>query len=219
VVENSAVIQQDLIQVLQSQFDIEQGDDMLFLAMTDVPTIPVSETTLVAVGPTDSVKTLNYGVCSLAVENTHGHAEFDLNIDGFLVDFLPKELQRSFEDSSLNPDQSNVVFDWMDSITIKRLQEPEHGIMSNKTQYLPNEGYIGKDRVVLLLEGKDLDGHPFSIKLNYYINVIPNAEWHHAMENRKDYLQALKKYCGTTRGNWQISDRAGVSSRLDNMHS
>jgi len=199
VVENSAVIQQDLMQTLQSQFDIEQGDDMLLLAMADVPPIPVSEIALVAVAPTNSVKTLNYGVCSLAEENTKGHAEFDLNIYGFLVDFLPKELKQGFGDNSLNPDQSNVVFDWMDSITIKRLQEPEHGVMSNKAQYLPNEGYIGKDRVVLLLEGNDLDGHPFSIKLNYYINVMPESEWHHAMLNRKDYQQALKKYCGTTR--------------------
>jgi hypothetical protein len=197
---------QNLIRVLQSQFDIEPGDDMLFLAMTDVPP-PVNEKVLVATAPSNSVKALNYGVCEFVNSSVGRDNGNDLWPQRFITEFLPKEIHEKLENNVLDSEELSLVSDWMDNITVKRLQEPKHGIMLDKGKYLPNEGYIGKDRVDFLLEGKDLSGHPISMKLKYYINVMPESQFHNVIENNKDFQQALKKYCGSTVATWQISGK------------
>jgi VCBS repeat-containing protein len=212
VVANPAVNQQDLLQALQSQFDIEQGDDMLFLAITDVPPTPANERVLVATAPSSFVKALNYGVCEFVNSGVGRDDGNDLWPQRFITEFLPKEIHEKLENNVLDSEELSLVSDWMDNITVKRLQEPKHGIMLDEGKYLPNEGYIGKDRVAFLLEGKDLNGHPISMKLTYYINVMPESQFHNVIENDKNFQQALKKYCGSTAGTWQISGKDDASS-------
>jgi hypothetical protein len=71
--------------------------------------------------------------------------------------------------------------------------------------YLPKKGYLGKDRVDLLVEGKDDLGRSVAMTLRYYINVLTEEDWSKAASDNRGYAHAIKKYCGTTKHLWRIA--------------
>jgi hypothetical protein len=56
-----------------------------------------------------------------------------------------------------------------------------------------------------------MNGRPISLKLVYFINVVAHDEFHKITGN---YYQSVKKYCGTTKSYWRISDSADGATFL-----
>ena len=82
---------------------------------------------------------------------------------------------------------------------MKVITQPKHGKWDGGF-YGPNLNYLGKDTVVILVEGVDKNGSPFSVLFRYYINVNPKE-----YRNEVDVPQSIKKYCGAINNMWRIS--------------
>ena len=196
--------QTDLMQAIQTQFSIEEGDDMIFIAMTDAPPVPVHEIVQVASTSSDKVRNLTYGVCEFVLADKSFPGE--LSPKGLVVNLLTGNLKKDFGNGVMSDDERRLVYDFIDSVTVKNLSEPKHGAIFNKTSYLPNKDYIGKDRVDFLLEGKDLNGRAFAIRAKYYINVLPDAQLNEVIKSHKTRQRAEKEYCGTIESIWRVTD-------------
>ena len=192
---------------------------MLFFSQDMLPT-PVNGVVLTAAAPSSAQRTMNYGICEF-IHAWDEHSAYDkgfyvpLHAQYLAVEFLPKNLREGFYNNSPVSDEAKLVFDWIDKVIVKRLSEPQHGVLlyddQDKYRYVPSKGYFGKDRVDFLLEGKDLSGRSFSAKVNYYINVLPEAQFDSAIRDDESHRRALKKYCGVTKGRWRTSDNYGAS--------
>ena len=188
--------------------------DMIYLNMPDsVPQIIYEQAQLTENRST--VRQMTYGVCKFAISTKSSPVFEDSSVNAFAVDqlmvrFLPKELQEKFFRNELSFDQRDWIDDWSRTFKVEILRHPSHGKMVNSytqyTQYLPDVGYIGKDRVDFLVTGKDDKGHPIAMTLIYYINVLEDKDFDKNSINKTAYQNALKKYCGVRNESWRISD-------------
>jgi hypothetical protein len=171
------------------------------------------------------VKKLTYGVCDLqssitdersykvALKGGRGLSP----VDNVALNILPKGYYtETIAKAGAADDRNYTVPDWMDSLIIKRINEPKHGVMAKAdvpdyykgftgSLYVPNKDFIGKDRVDFLVTGKDLDGKPFEMTVKYYINVVSDTQLQKAIKNDKTYQQAMKMYCDSSTTTWRIS--------------
>ena len=81
---------------------------------------------------------------------------------------------------------------------IKVSLEPKHGALkqgeaSHQFEYIPNSGYVGKDKISFLV-----DGDMFSVKVIYFVNVVNSS----LRGTRKIHF---KKHCKGS-GEWLISN-------------
>ena len=108
--------------------------------------------------------------------------------------------------------------------TVKILLAPKHGQLSaykgvlgddfaahSSVSYIPNPGYVGKDKMTFMVTGNK--GH--SIIISYYINVTPAAETYGLYKT-----DGYKKFCPNGRLIWKISqpfmdDGSETSSWVD----
>ena len=80
--------------------------------------------------------------------------------------------------------------------SVQILQQPKHGVIVSKDNdsfYVPNQGYVGNDKVVFLV---NIDGR--NVKTVYYLKVV-DAEL-----NAQSFDELYKKYC-PAETDWQIS--------------
>lgn len=220
VANSDASQQKDLIQTIQTQFDIEEGHDMILIAMADVPPVPVYQATASTQTTSAAVKKLTYGVCyiepSITVQDKGGEI-FLAPYNIALHKILPKEYTSELVGKAgAADDRNNIVTDWLYSLDVKRLNEPEHGVIIKDAKgfreilYAPNKNYIGKDRLDFLVTGKDLDGKPFEMTVKYYINMMPDDKLQKLIKNEKAYQQAVKQHCGSSVGKLRISETDSV---------
>ena len=173
-----------------------------------------------------TVRKMTYGVCELFYpydgdlsENSYIRA---LGPNGYMTYFLSPKIQRILDTPGAGA--GGIDWDWYDrwedSFSITVLRQPQHGkvVVDNKG-YLPDKGYFGKDRIDLLVEGKDDLGRSIAMTLRYYINVLPREELHKIANSKIDvFNRYVKKYCGTTKREWRISEnQTGDSSFLASL--
>jgi hypothetical protein len=98
----------------------------------------------------------------------------------------------------------------LNSAIVTLLQPPKHGSLGvqPKYTYQPDKGYVGNDKVIFQIEGRDIiDGQPMKYKLVYFIKVIPEAKIDSSNQKILD-----KKYCPAA--DWRISSTDGTLSTL-----
>lgn len=205
---------QDVLEHLKSDFDLETEDvGMVFFVVPDAAPEPVYQAAVVADASSASVKSstvrkMTYGVCDLSVTNEDN----TLRTVPYMERFLSKDMQLTLSLPSGAHLRQEAV-DWLeqaDSFAKTVLLAPKHGKLVNfendpYIQYLPEKGYIGKDRIDLLVEGEDELGRPIAMTIRYYINVLPRKEIDKVIVNEQTYAKAIKKYCGTSKEAWRIS--------------
>jgi hypothetical protein len=94
---------------------------------------------------------------------------------------------------------------------VEIIQQPKHGVIVAKDgdyNYLPEQGYVGNDKVVFLVNGNDkvvflvnIDGR--IVKAVYYIKVVDTEL------NSGSFHELYKKYC-PKETDWQISSTLPV---------
>jgi hypothetical protein len=213
----------------QADFNIDinmEELDMLFFALPDaIPQLVYQDPIIVAANaskPLATVRKMTYGVCeffSSYDERRYTSAEISdsghpLGVTSFMHLFLPREMQDSLYPPS--PDIDWKWFgEWTESFKITLLRAPKHGKFMNMKntpygQYLPDLNYIGKDRIDLLVEGKDDKGRPIAMTMRYYINVLPQETDLSKIIDEGGLSQLWKELCGTEKGHWRISgDQTG----------
>lgn len=169
-----------------------------------------------------SVRKMTYGVCELfyATETNRDAADDSsinsLSASSYMLDFLQPDLR---EQLSTPYGASGETLEWSGKweaeLKITVLRGPAHGKFVNvknvpSNQYLPNKGYLGPDRIELLVEGSDDLQRPIAMTLRYFINVVPRTELQ-KISGRRHYWRMIKKYCGTSTKSWRISSFTGGS--------
>jgi hypothetical protein len=205
---------QGIVEQLKVDFGLETEDiDMVFFVAPDAAPQPVYQAEVVADAssasvPATAVRKMTYGVCDLSVANRGSTLRTVPN----MMDFLSKDMQLMLSLPS-GAHLSQEAVDWLeqaDSFAKTVLLAPKHGELVNLEndpyiQYLPEKGYIGKDRIDLLVEGEDDLGRPIAMTIRYYINVLPRKEIDRVIVDEQTYSKAIKKYCGTSKQAWRIS--------------
>jgi hypothetical protein len=209
-----------LASTLQADFELDmEGLDMVFFVMPDAAPVQVVETVLAAKAPTTTasskVRKMTYGICNLFYANEGNLPPYNpVGIVPFMIDFLSPEIQKAL-DTRFPGGGPGVDWDWYaeweNSLKVTILRAPKHGKVNHidgtgypSYTYLPDEGYLGKDRLDLLVEGKDDLGRPIAMTFRYYINVLSEKE-KRTMVDTGTYYQVAQKYCGTTKKSWRIS--------------
>jgi hypothetical protein len=200
---------------------------MFFLAFPDtLPQVIIDQQSTVIVAdasassPKSAVRKMTFGVCELLYATEDDQDEISnrnpLSPSRHMIEFLPKEIRNLLGPGTLSfVDIGGLdLMEWDNSFQITLLRAPEHGkFVNGYGEYLPNRDYIGKDRVDLLVEGRDDKGRPIALTLRYYINVLPREELH-KISAEKGYSKALKKYCGATEFHWRISESQSLPNTL-----
>ncbi|MDR3351459.1 MAG: hypothetical protein LBO00_00245 [Zoogloeaceae bacterium] len=188
-----------------------EGLDMVFFVMPDAAPAPMVETVLVAKAPTSAaasskVRKMTYGKCVLyrAIE---GDEELDpaFNLLGIYPSMAYALESLGETTPTPGPYTDGASETWEDSFVLTVLREPKHGKLEYLNWYVPDKGYLGKDRFDILVKAKDNLGRPIAVTLRYYVNVLTEEDWSKAARDNRGYAQAIKKYCGATKGEWRIS--------------
>ena len=199
---------------------------MLFLALPDVAPLPMYETSsvLLAAAPQaqspkittrQAVRSMVYGVCTFPIQHNMDYADhidrgagWSLSPSDYMRDFLSVSMQDKIFNSCevCYPSEQDWFWEWRNSFKITVLRSPSHGAIIAENAYLPNKGYVGKDRVDIRVEGKDDAGRPIALTLRYHINVVTDESFLKIVDEKEDnYSKALRQYCGTNKGYWRIS--------------
>ncbi|MCL2020838.1 MAG: hypothetical protein FWG81_01725 [Betaproteobacteria bacterium] len=205
-------------------------------ALPDAAPLPMYETPSVQVATVPQAQTskstsasairrMNYGVCQLTFDYDYARSQGEgiaLGLLSYMTDFLSASMQEKLSaegGGAYYQSEWEWFWEWEESLKITVLRAPSNGtiiVMEDRgdATYLPNKGYIGKDRVDLLVEGKDDSGRPIALTLRYYINVLNNKDYAKIFnldgENEGAYAKALQKYCGVSKKYWRISEVDGA---------
>jgi hypothetical protein len=182
---------------------------MVFFATPDAAPAPVYAPVTVAAASASQAQT--YGVCQFVPNPTVGGIE--LEPATYLTKLLPKDFLDRLYLNDLSQEQWDWYGNWLDTLSVKVLNAPQHGKMVGYRleSYSPNDGFTGKDSLDLLVQGKDMNGRPISLKLVYFVNVVSKNDYVKVADN---YSKSLSKYCGTTKPYWRISDSADGATFL-----
>ena len=214
---------------LETEFGLDaKGLDMIFLALPDATPQAVYQAP-VAVAVTaparssgTSVRKLEYGVCNITYANLSDSSQAERDAlaaspngmgpkgEAFAV-WSRKRYQEFFGIDRGQAKDFDWLAKWEKSLKVSVLRAPAHGKLTQVDQdsemlITPDVDYIGKDRVDLLVTGKDDLGRPFALTLRYYINVV-GREFGPGLNAIKH--PDSKELCGTVKNRWRIS---GVDS-------
>jgi hypothetical protein len=220
------------VEQLQADFDLDtEGLDMVFFALPDAAPQPVYQSaSVVVVAPAtvpDELRKRTYGVCKLIVANERPSEHLQdssvnsvyPSLSAIMQEFLPKDVQLQLSlpaGAHIDQDVDDWYLDWQESLKTSIVRAPQHGeyvVIDDRyhEHYLPEKGYVGKDRIDMLIEGKDDRGRPISATIRFYLNVVPEKELNKAIANSRTYSHAIKQYCGTNKDTWRISDSGPAS--------
>jgi hypothetical protein len=198
---------------------------MVFFATPDMPPQAVTQEQVAVVTATSTsaakVQQKTFGVCELfyATEDDRGEIH-DTSVNSlhpaaYMDSFLPSKMQDLLNSRGSGGIDWDWYVQWAESFTVTILTKPAHGKFVNlrndpklhDLQYLPNKDYVGKDRVDVLVEGKDDQGRLIALTLKYFINVLPEKELFKISDKGTGaILQTFKKLCGVGKGVWTISE-------------
>jgi hypothetical protein len=193
---------------------VKEGIDMFLFAVVDPLPVPVYEVAQITQANTKE-RFRVYGECNLV---SIRHAGFDpdnyFRFSPYMAEFLSKDVrERELSQPSVMSDAEwEWSQKWSDGFTTQVLKQPTHGklVIDNKgmvSGYLPDVGYVGKDRIELLVRGVDDLQRPIAMKLISYVNVVSETALDKAIASKQSYVRTLQKYCGISNPNgfWRIS--------------
>jgi hypothetical protein len=151
------------------------------------------------------------GICEFARANTDPDSSpsaLYMAYANYLQDILPKDLSGVDAGKARTADQLAWFENWANTIRVVVIRTPQHGRMvlddrmyQTLPSYVPDNGFVGKDRVDVLVSAKDASDHLITRKLVYFINVLPAKK----MEEFVDHYQPMvKRYCGRGAPVWPI---------------
>lgn len=163
--------------------------------------------------PNNEIRRVEYGVCSAlgAIEGNSVLDERQTKNNSLFPIMYAVDLLSKNKRNELNTSKTADVFKWYDSwaasLKISILRSPAHAQLGDlkinrSLAIVPNTDYLGKDRVDVLVEGKDDLGRPFKLTLRYYLSVLSKAE-EQRIYNGKDL--PFKELCGKNHNRWRIS--------------
>lgn len=162
------------------------------------------------------------GICTIADMNAKGisspMAEL-MGYDFYMRDMLSKAFVEQYT-RGVSSDALRKYMEWSHSLDIEILRLPKHGNMVIQDDldiypsYLPTEGYIGKDRVDVLVKAKDLEGRPIAKKLVFFINVLSEKESKDIQHTKAQF----QKYCGVQR-HWRITKNTQIPDGFNGQAS
>lgn len=188
--ETTDVPAQTLLEQLQSDFDIPQGEtDMLVLAMPDMPpqqaiVIAQAQAKSQIIGALDGT----IGVCFPTLNLGTIDPEID-KADGYSLDVSGHALSIFSQGPGMPP--SLMLDDEHAQVTV--LQSPKHGTLGHldnagSLSYYPNPNYAGNDKAIFLA---DIEGH--QVKVVYYFKVVRGKDF-------SKFADDFNKYCPSP--NW-----------------
>ncbi len=195
---------------------------MLFLGLPDVPVqmMDTHPTYVAAITTNDhTTNQENFGYCMIADDSMGGVVD----ITWPFYDLIPKRIQKALDDSGqlgtsvLEPNDADWLAEWQKSFTIKILRQPAHGdIRSGEGSlgYMPKEGYLGKDRVDVQIEGKAPDGRLVSARANVFIRAVSNDKRSDLLGSSNKMSEYIKQNCPAPTEFWKI-DNKPVSGALE----
>lgn len=164
---------------------------------------------------TTSIRRVEYGVCRgiKAVEKNRVLDEWQVKANTltptmYAIDLLSKNKRDGLRAVG---GSANVDWEWYNkwekSLKVSILRPPVHAQLGDPQQdinlpIVPNTDYFGKDRVDLLVQGKDDFGRPFALTLRYYLTVLNETE-ERRIYGGKD--MPFKELCGKNHNRWRIS--------------
>jgi hypothetical protein len=166
---------------------------MVFIATPDTMPQAVQQESIVLVAASNSVSSvrkMTFGVCELFyateddVSEANDSSVNSLHPTTYMNDFLPAEMKNLLESHGSGGIDWEWYGEWLESFKVTIFKQPAHGKFVNlrndpklhDLQYLPDRGYLGKDHVDVLVEGKDDRGRSIALTLKYYINVLPGQK-------------------------------------------
>lgn len=184
---------------------------VFFVTPDSVSQAVYQESFLVAAAPSVSasatgVRKMTYGVCEIMPANLEGDSGNgrSLNEGSWVTYMLSRQMQERLA-SNMDADALAWYGEWEKSFKVAILRSPEYGRMANDrgeltdpkyASYRPNPGFVGQDRVDLLVEAKDDLGQPIAMTIRYFLNVLPRKEIEKLTVTNSSYLNAVKKFCG-----------------------
>ncbi|WP_024873574.1 hypothetical protein [Tolumonas lignilytica] len=203
---------------------------MVFIATPDVMPQAVPQESIVLAAASDSassassIRSMTYGVCELSIATEDDISEEDdssvnsLHPTTYMNNFLPAEMKILLESRGSGGIDWEWYGEWLESFKVSILQQPAHGKFVNlrndpkfhDLQYLPNRDYLGKDRVAVLVEGKDERGRSIALTLKYFINVLPRQKLHQIVEEGQS-AKLQEKLCGKSESYWHDHDSWKIS--------
>ena len=198
---------------LQNDFETQNSElDMLFMTLPDIEPVAFPGIIPVVVQKSGTSHLQTHGICKFQWANTEteNHISMVMGYEEYMLDLLPQDfVENKIRTKGISSANLKWLNEWSNSLVIKVTVPPMHGemviddrITRMHPSYSPHKGYVGKDRLEVLVTGKDLEGRAISKKLVYFINVLPQKEMDVVV---KKYSASVKKYCGTTKPVWRIS--------------
>ncbi len=191
---------QTLLPELQADFDIQPGEvDMLIMDMPNVPPqaapVLMQIATVAQKTPSKPDPESLYGVMGVCVVSPT-LAKMGMGSNSSLTNGLSlypqgtalRRIPEASDDVALQMAAKEA--------SVQILQQPKHGVIVSKDgdfNYVPNEGYVGNDKVVFLV---NIDGR--NVKTVYYIKVVD------ATLTSRSFDELYKKYC-PAETDWRIS--------------
>ena len=202
---------------------------MLFLAIPDVPAqiIDIHPSYVAATTTNDrAVNQGNFGYCMIA--DMDGSLTGGIDITQPFYNLIPKHIQKALDDSAqlgvsvLDPSDEAWLAKWQDSFEVVVLRQPEHAELRrhDNSQFVgitPKEGYLGKDRMDILIKGRAPDGHSVSARVNIFIRVDTKGNLRDLLDNYSKMTTYLKQNCPEPKEFWKIDHKTqttGSSAKI-----
>lgn len=153
------------------------------------------------------------GICQFAqadMDPAYTPSAVYLGYASYLQDILPKDLSGVDAGPGRTADQLAWFENWQKSIRVTVVSAPRHGRMivddkidRRQPSYFPNKGFVGKDRVDVLVSAKDGKGRLVTRKLVYFINVLPGETFEKLADNHRPMV---KRHCGKDAPVWPVRE-------------
>ena len=220
-----AAIEPELVHDLKNDFETQDSElDMFFITLPNVEPLALNEIIPVVAKKSDANHLRTDGICAFKWANTEAvnRSAMYMAYADYMLDFLPQDfVENKIKTKGISSVNLKWLREWDNSLVIKVTVPPKHGDMliddrmdEAHPSYSPHKGYVGKDRVEVLVSGKDLEGRSISKKLVYFINVLPEKEMDAVV---KKYSAAVKKYCGTADPVWRISSGTNIFNATNDL--
>lgn len=177
----------------------------------DVPPSTAEAASRVQVASRTEVSADAKGICLFASADADPNdrpSALYLGYVSYLQDIVPKDLSGVDAGPARTAEQLAWFDNWARAVKVVVVRAPIHGSMiqdeamdPDHPSYRPNKGFVGKDRVDVLVSAKGAKGRLVTRKLVYFINVVPEVQFGKIADNHQ---LMIRRHCGQAEPVWSI---------------
>lgn len=185
----------------------------------DAPSVPptMTETQIVYVVADASPRggsVGEFGYCMIADDSGGG----GMSVVKPFEKMIPSRIVKALHDSArlgvsvLDPGDEEWLANWQKSFSVKVLRQPEHGevrAIDESLGYFPEKGYLGSDRVDVLVEGKTPDKQPISALEHVFVRVVSSETQMRLLRDGAKWKAYIKRNCPASSEFWRIGHPKG----------